>query len=407
MNEITNIEKFGIKNEEDMIENKSLKNKRIIWSLGTFLLSDTIIFSYCFIMNSTVYETFRNCIIASVLVLTVLFLYTAGIFGNRLYFDNKEHPVRFFALLFFGLLCSLIFTFVPEEGRMFLFFYAALTLVSDALTGFASGTFLLVITTLLSGNADIPLMLCHLVGGLVAVSLFSTQEEKESFVPPMILSLGTQIVLLCACNILMQNRRLSFDGVLIPLAGFLVNTIALGFFLQTYGTFVLRKRENRFARINDPEFALMKDLRASSESDYFFAIHTAHLAGICAQKAELPKELITCASLYFRLTSDSFTGYDFPEEALSLMEELRKGFKNCKSREAVIVLICDDVVRYVKNLPENLPDDFSYEKAVAAYINQNYTPSHLFHTNMTLRDWDTMRTVLTKEEMYYKHLIRK
>lgn len=396
-----------MRTDAEKTEKDSLKIKRIIWYIATFFLANAIILGCGYLTNSTVYETMRDCIIISVLVLTVLFLYAAGLYGNRLYFDNKEHPVRFFILLYFGLLCSLIFTFVPEDGRMFLFFYVALTLVSDAMTGFASGTLFLVMTVLLSGDAEIPLLLCHLVGGLVAASLFSAQKETDTFVPPMILSLGTQIVLLGACSVLIQNRRMSFDSVLIPLAGFLVNTIAIGIFLQTYSTFVVRRRENRFARINDPEFPLMKELRNISESDYFFAVHTAHLAGICAQKSDLSNELITCASLYFRMNKSAFVGYDFPDEAVTLMEEIQKGIKICKSREAVIVLICDDVVRYVKNLPENLPDDFSFEKAVAAYINQNYTPSHLFHTNMTLRDWDIMRTVLSKEEMYYKHLIRK
>lgn len=360
----------------------------------------------CLFWKIDFYYTVRNVILCLMTGLVVVFSYQAGRISGGFSYDDGEHPGRFLLLYLCGLVCAFIFINLPVTGWMFLFFYVALSRVSDSITGMCSGTSLLMLTTVFCQQISLSSFLVYFLSGMVGIALFAERGEESHIAIPLCLSLGTQLLLIFAGELLIQNKKLVWEQALIPLANTVMNGILLCIFLQYYLNKVARKVSNRYIMINDPEYEAMTKMREKSEEDYFHAVHTVYLTERIASELGLDVPAAKCAAYYNRLGKEEWEHYPFPDHALSLLGQLQDNARTLKEKEAVVVLICDNLITTVQHMnKQGKEKKAGYEQMINQFFEKRFTIEALADTDITLGNLRYIRKRLLEEKMYYEFMV--
>ncbi len=383
------------------------------------------------------YYMVRNLFLCMTAALVVIFSYQAGRISGSFSYDDGEHPGRFLFLYLCGILCAGIFINLPVTGWMFLFFYISLARVSDGVTGMCAGTGLLVLATVLCQQISLSSFLVYFFSGMAGIALFAHQTEEFHIAIPLGLSLGIQLVLIFSDELLIQNKKLVPESALIPLANTAVNGILLFIFLLLYVNKVARKIQNLYRKVNDPDYAAMAVLREKSEESYCHAIHTAYLTEHITEKMGLDVMAAKCAACYNHLDKEEQEKYPFPDHAVSLLYQLREKGTALKEKEAVVVMICDEIVTMLQCLkkkekisgketetgPEMETESktggnkkagtdkdkgkrIDYVKFIKNCFEKRFTIEAFADTDITLSNLRYIRNRLIKEKMYYETMIK-
>lgn len=354
-------------------------------------------------IGADLYQTVRNLVLCGATVLATIFSFQAGRLSGSFFYDDGEYPHRFLFLYLCGILCAVLFTFLPVTGWMFLFFYVALSRVSDCVTGICAGTSLLVLTAILCEQISLSTFLVYLLSGMIGIALFAHQKDEFYTAVPLGLALGSQLVLIFAGELLIQNKKLVPEEALVPLANTVMNGILLCIFLQYYINKVAKKTDNLYLMLNDPEFAVMKRLREEKAEDYYCAIHTAYLVERITSELALDVRSAKCVAYYGHLSAEELEEIAFPEPVEALLEELKKGGKDLKKKEAVIVGICYRVIREIQRINrQSAGKKADYQKPIELMFERQFTMEALAETEITLSNLRYIKKRLLEEQMYYE-----
>ena len=332
-----------------------------------FILTGTAFAAFVgsFAKGDDLYYTVRNLVLSGSAGLATIFSFQAGRVSGSFFYDDGEYPGRFAVIYLCGILCALVFTFLPVTGWMFLFFYVALARVSDSVTGICGGTGLLVLTTILCEQISLSTFLVYLLSGMIGIALFAHQRDEFYTAVPLMLALGSQLLMIFAGELLIQNKKLVLEETLIPLANTVMNGILICIFLQYYINKVAKKTDNLYLMLNDPESQVMKQVREERAEDYYCAIHTAYLVERIASDLELDVRSAKCVAYYGHLPPEELKEIHFPEPVSVLLEELKRGGKALRKKEAVIVGICYRVIREIQRLnKQNAGKKADYENLI-------------------------------------------
>lgn len=354
-------------------------------------------------MGADLYYTVRNLALCSCAALATVFSFQAGRISGSFSYDDGDFPGRFLILYLCGVLCSLVFTQLPVTGWMFLFFYVALARVSDSVTGICAGTGLLALTTILCEQISLSVFLVYLLSGLVGIALFAHQKEEIYTVVPLGLSLGTQLLLIFAGELLIQNKRLVWEEALIPFANTVMNGVLLYIFLQYYVNKVAKKVDNLYLMLNDPEYVVMRRMKEEKKEDYYCAIHTGYLVERITSDLNLDVRSAKCAAYYGHLPAEKLEEIPFPEPVWELLAELKKDGKDLRRKEAVIVRICCSVVQGMQHMNGQDKDKekkTDYEKQIVTMFEGQYSIKALAETDITLANLRYIKKRLLEEKMY-------
>ncbi len=361
----------------------------------------------CAYFRLDLYYTARNLIMCMTAGLAILFSYQAGRLSGSFSYDDGDYPARFMWLYLGGLVCALVFINLPVTGWMFLFFYVALARVSDSVTGVCAGTSLLILTTVFCQQISLPSFLVYLFSGMIGIVLFAHQEGDFHIAIPLGLSLGIQLLLIFSGEILIQNKRFVWEAALIPLANTIMNGILLCIFLQYYINKVARKVQNLYLMLNDPEYTAMTDMREKSQEDYYRALHTAYLVERIAGELGLDVMASKCAAYYNHLDEKEREKHPFPQHAEELLAQLGKNKKPLKEKEAVVVLICDEVITMVQKMKKKGGNqNKDYAQRIERLFEYRFTMDAFAETDITLSNLRYIRKRLMEETMYYEHIIK-
>lgn len=356
-----------------------------------------------YLIGGDLYNIVRNLVLCSTAALATVFSFQAGRLSGSFFYDDGDYPNRFLLLYLCGILCALVFTFLPVTGWMFLFFYVALARVSDSVTGICGGTSLLVLTAVLCEQISLSTFLVYLISGMIGIALFAHQREEFYTAVPLGLALGSQLLLIFAGELLIQNKRLVPEEMLVPLANTVMNGILICIFLQYYINKVAKKTDNLYLALNDPEYAVMRKLREQKEEDYYCAIHTAYLVERITSELNLDVRSAKCVAYYGHLSPEVLEEIAFPEPVETLLSELNGDEKALKKKEAVIVGICYLVVREIQRLnKQNAGKKTDYGKLINLMFEKQFTMEALAETDITLSNLRYIKKRLLEEQMYYE-----
>lgn len=360
-------------------------------------------FAGSFFMSEDLYYTVRNLVFCGSAALATVLSFQAGRISGSFFYDDGEYPNRFLVIYLCGILCSIVFTVLPVTGWMFLFFFVALARVSDSVTGICGGTSLLVLTTILCEQISLSTFLLYLLSGMIGIALFAHQKDEFYTAVPLGLALGSQLLLIFAGELLIQNKKLVLEDALVPLANTVMNGILIYIFLQYYINKVAKKTDNLYLRLNDPEYTVMRQMREQKEDDYYCAIHTAYLVERIASELELDVRSAKCVAYYGHLPSEELEAILFPEPVEELLSELREDGKTLRKKEAVIVVICYRVIRGIQQLSRQNPEKkIDYGKLINSMFEKYFTIETLAETDMTVSNLRYIKKRLLEEQMYYE-----
>lgn len=358
------------------------------------------------VIGADLYYLVRNMALCCLTALAVIFSFQAGRLSGSFFYDDGEYPGRFLSLYLCGILCALIFTQLPVTGWMFLFFYVALSRVSDSVTGICAGTGLLILTTVLCEQVSVSAFLVYLLSGMIGIALFAHQKDEFYTAIPLALALGSQLLLIFAGELLIQNKKLVWEEALVPFANTVMNGILLCIFLQYYINKVAKKEDNLYLTLNDQEYPVMARMRENEKENYYCALHTAYLVERITSELKLDVRSAKCAAYYGNLPVEKLEEIPFPEPAKSLLSELKAGENELKRKEAVIVQICHQVIKEIQKTKEQDKSvKTDYEKLINGLFDDRFTMEKLAETDITLSNLRYIKNRLLQEKMYYEFMM--
>ena len=170
--------------------------------------------------------------------------------------------------------------------------------------------------------------------------------------------------------------------------------------------------------INDPEYALLVQIKEKDKDEYYKAIHTAYLAERASMKLELNSRAVKTCSYYHRISVLSegkswddvlhyFKDNEFPDEVIPFLNEFydprsKSGFV---SREATVVNICETVVSSIMYLIRKDKDSkIDYDELIDKIIQHKLDKKEFNRSKLSFSDLENLRKLLKKEKLYYDFL---
>lgn len=377
--------------------------RNILCMLLIFVSITFVAFAGSFIAGNDIYYIVRNVVLCGTAALVTVFSFQAGRVSGSFFYDDGDYPDRFLIIYLCGILCALVFTLLPVTGWIFLFFYVALARVSDSVTGICGGTGLLVLTTILCEQVSLSTFLVYLLSGMIGIALFAHQKDEFYTVIPLGLALGSQLLLIFAGELLIQNKKLVIEEVLIPAANTVMNGVLICIFLQYYINRVAKKTDNLYLMLNDQEYVVMKQLKERKKDDYYCAIHTAYLVERIISELGLDVRSAKCLAYYGPLSPEELEEIPFPKPVAELLAEFKGGRKSLKRKEAVIVRICYQVIREIQHVNrQNTEKKTDYGKLIDQMFAGQFTMETLAETDISLSNLRYVKKRLLEEKMYYE-----
>ncbi len=343
-------------------------------------------------------------------VMTAMGFAVAGFFlrreilASRLDYDNGEHPMRFWIVVWCCLLFSLACAFLPAGGWPFLAVFVVLSLFSNLPVGILFSVVFLMIAAFEGQSAGI--IFLYFISGIFATCLFQHLEEEFSIAVPLFLSLLCLLLCETANIVLLTNEHLSLEQFLVPTANLIVSGILLLGILKIFSTTVVYKDRVRYLELNDTENATLSEYRKTDRAEYFLCIHTAYFCERIAAKLDMDRDALKCAGLYHKKGWEMMAkeGGVFPEKVQTILEEYRTQ-KKYHQKETVVLYCSDAIVSAVllllKKEPEKKPE---YDQVIDRIFERIEQKGTVSECNMTLSDWNRMQKIFKEEKLYYDFL---
>lgn len=356
----------------------------------------------------------RNGVYIIFYFLGLLYIYFYSARFNKLDYDNKEHPVRFF--LSFGICMIFVMIFPLMDARMWFFVGIAVTLslFSNSLIGIYSISGMIMYSLLLTGNTSITVFFVYFLSSLIAVLLFQDIEHNFNFGLSLFGAMLVMFVLETAGFILLANIELQAEQFVMPIVNIVVNCLILFFILKFFNLSISNRYTNQYLVINDQGYAALTGLREKSEEEYFRSIHTAYLAERMAALTGCNVNLTKNCAYYHRikavfgLSDEECINYlsdnNFPPEA---KEKLMEYFTSDKLiyRETGIVYLCDLFIYMIMSVFKANPQaSIDYEAVVNSLISKEFNQQILSDSLITRQDINHIKEVFLKETLYYDFL---
>lgn len=370
-----------------------------------------------FFHAKTAAEIAGIAILAAVGISAVLFSLEQGIEKETLTFDNAEHLWRFTLCYLISLALSFLFPLLPPGGWPFLAVFIGLMLFSDQVTGIVAGAVLLMLSCFLyGGNGTV--FFIYFIGGLVGATVFSYVEVSFKVALPLMISLLMQFVCLAIQEVLFVNETLHPGMLTIPVVNLLVCLIILLILLKYFSFVVIYSKRDLYMDINDPECALLSELKNTSKEEYYHTVHTAYLCDRIAKKLDMDDALVKACGYYHRIGvlkgENSWENVEqimeenqFPDRVREILKEYLDKKERLRSKEAVVLLFSDTVISSINYLFEKDPGiQIDYQKVISGIFKKRQESGVIDNTNLTFLQLQEMKKILMEEKLYYDFLRR-
>lgn len=380
-----------------------------------FLLTCFCVSLFSFIKGSETIVVIRNTVMCGIEAIIMVYLMELSHDTNTYDFDNSNHFVRFSVLYLLCLLLSTAFSFLPSAGWSFLVIYVLLSLFSNTLIGIYSGTLLLTVAVFISG-AGVEIFLLYFICGVAASCLFRGLDDSYKIGIPVILSVLLLITAETANIVLFANETLTFNLYLIPLINVIISIVLLLITLKIFSSVVIYKYRDKYMEINDPECALLVQLKEKSREEYYHAVHTAYFCDRIARKLSLDAEALKAGGYYHKIgvlsdentweTVKSITkSYNFPPSVNEILQEyLSKGSPITK-KETAVLIFSDAIVASMSFLfARNKSEELDYDLIIETVFKKKLQNVIFQECDIRLDEITKMKNIFKEEKLYYDFL---
>jgi len=406
---------MNLAERQQMQENKKPLTLKIITYLSLFIISIASIIGggLYFTVDSMI--VIRLCICIVFANILVLFSFSASVVNNTLYGDNTNHPIRFCLIYILMILLSLIFTSMPIAAWPYTAIFALLVLMSNISTGIITGMVCLCISIVFEGSANITYFMIYMLCGILISILLGNLDKEFKIALPLIIS---EVVLICGLSVieLTKSDEISFDIFIYPIVNAIITLILLFTALKIYSSKVVFVESDKYLDINDPECELLCALKSTVPDEYYKSIHVAYFCDRLARKLGMDENVLKCAGYYHRvgsLTGDnSWTNtykiceeQELPEEVINILSEFLGDTVKPIHAETAVLYMSECIVSSVKYLfskDKNIQLELS--SLVEAIFKQRIDTGIFSSCNITMKQFEDMKTVFVEEKLYYDFL---
>lgn len=402
-----------------MDNEKGIEKKYKVIYGGLFLLTGLVVFAFSYVLGKSYEAILRNTIVALIIAGCDIFMVLDACSRERegFSYDNYDNKMRFIIGYLGVLILSCVFVLVPNQLWPYMALFVILALFSNNEIGMVSGIGFVTISVMLEEKGEFGELFMYVLAGAVALSMFRDLKESTQIGFPTAISLMMQAVLLVAFNVLFQNRTLSFNVLALPIINLMLNLIILLVFLNMFGVYIIRKSNDRYMDINDPEFPLLVQLKEKSKDEYFRAVHTAIIAERVATGLDFNSRAVKTCAYYHRIgvienknkwedLETIYTENSFPLEAVEFLHEYIAPAKGqAKSGETLIVVLSETIIASImKLIRENKDVKIDYDKLIDSIFDKKNSDGEFNRYDVTFFELDQMKKLFKKEKLYYDFL---
>lgn len=370
--------------------------------------------AYEYVVGSAVAVMLPKFICLSLFALVFCYIFLLALKKSSFSYYNRIHLHRFLLAFAGGVCLCVLQIYLPYSIWMYLPIAVMLTLFSCMQTGLAAFLFLFFFQCMLQTPPTIVFFGVCLIG-IIGVLLFGYLDEEFLFGVPLFVSLLFEAVLILMMDLAVSGR-LTFDTFLYTAINIFVSFFAITMCLKYLSFRVLHKDRDKYQEINDPEYALLTELKKENPKAYFHAIHTAYFSEKIAKKIGANEMLAKAGGYYHKIgkmrgnqnlknalaIADE---HDFPPALVSLLKEY--GGKNTvlRSKEAAIVIFADAMVSSVSFLFEKDKNaTLDYERIANVVFQKQMAGGVLDHCLLTMDELTIIRKTFVEENLYYDFL---
>ena len=397
---------------------KYIQLRRNFTNIVLFFVTLVIVTVSSFLYTKDTTQIIRNIVISCICLGTVLFLLTDAGIKHSYQEDNEEHPVRFAVCFIISAALAVLFPILPTTGWPYAVIYIALTLFSNTFVGIVSSSFLLLISVLLSGTADINTFCLYFVSGIICSILFQKIDENFKIGYPLMLSVMVTLLCEIANAVLFINETLHWELLIIPAVNVVVTTILILIILKLYGQLIVFKFRERFLVINDTECPLMVELKEKQPDVYLHTVHVAYLSDKLANALNLDGQCIKTMSYYYKVgllygeinyenTVAAIEEYEFPTVTYAYLKDIIENTNCPKTKEAFVVLISDMIISSMEYLHSKNPGkEIQYEQVITTLLKKKMDSVFPRKCGISYGEAEIVKHILLEEKLYYDFLHR-
>ena len=401
------------------MEHLQNNKKQLVCVIGLFAIIAFVMYTVCTLTGKSMEETLRNIVTVLIGTGIICFLHADADIRNTYLFKNENHKKRFFVIYIICFVISMMFPLISVVFWPFVAVFVLFFLLSNRLIGFVTGCCLLT-SSLLMINADNSFQpfFIYMTSGLVAILLLSLCAERLQFGLPVFVSMMVLFLLLCIYTVLFSEGKITFEVFMMPIINIVLEVVILLVVLNYFSLFIIRRENDCYMEINDPEFPLMISIKGKNVKEYYTAIHTAYLAVRVAESLHLDSKIIKTCVYYHRvgiiegkkddpeISEAYFRRNKFPQESIDLlMEYIRGESKHPISKEATLISICEELVeRIMAIFEEDRTVKLSSDWLIDTIFKERIKGNGFINSEMTVAELYDVRKLLKKEKLYYDFL---
>lgn len=360
-------------------------------------------------------ELVRNLVMCCIGAGCIVFALVRAALEDSLLYDNKIHLWRFLVIYLCCLLLAALYILLPVSGWPFLVLAVALTLFANETVGMLAASVLLYITVSFSGASN-SIFILYFLTSMVGIVLFARLDESFQAFYPTLISFVVLFTAQMAVIVLFTNERLNIGMLVIPVMNLFMNGILLVIVLKFFSFAVIHRYREIYLEINDPECKLLVELKKRSTASYYRSVHTAYLCERTAARLGLDTTLCKLGGYYYRLKEFYDGGaeealsmleeeYRFPPQVIELIRECNCDITAIRSKEAVIVLLADEMIKSLMYIFEqDKKVQMDYRKLVDKILDKKAQGGMFRRCSLSFAEYDEVRSILIGEELYYDFL---
>ncbi len=394
---------------------KKATGRFLITSLLSFFVTVFVVLGLSFLYNKSEGEIIRNGVFAMFFSLGLVYISHYSFRYGKLDYDNSEHPFRFLVTYFTGLVCACLFPFLDKKGWFFISIAVALLLFSNSIIAAYTFSGFILITLILCNDGNIYTFFVYFLSSMIAIVLFQNIEDNFQVGPSIIVSDIILFVLEIAGFVMLENKELTAEQFVMPIANIAVNSMIMFFCLKYFNLKVANRYRNKYLELNDQEYKALIELKEKSKDEYFRSIHTAYLVERMANAIGCDVNVSKNCAYYHRIKSafgysqedcERFVSDNqFPPKAANqLLEFLDKGNK-LVSKESSIVYISDKLISTLMAAFSQKKDaEINYDELINTMYEKSSFTKALEDSELTYKDFRLIKEIMLKERLYYDFL---
>lgn len=402
------------KHEKKADTRETVNVKSILVSAAAAVMPVVVYFIYCFMANCLNDEFVANAMKLILFGVVLMFVLILAFIQKGFFYNNERHPGRFIVVYTAGLLLVLLNNFIPDKLWLFLPLAVMLMLTSGLQTGVCSYMLILYLQMMITGSEP-SVFFAYACVGMIGITLFSHLDIEFLFGVPLFSGLVLVFAVLLTMEFV-SCGYLHFDAFLYAAINVFVSFLILTFALKYISYHILHKNRDKYQEINDPEYALLTELKKTSQRSYYHAVHTAYFSEKIARMIGADEMLAKAGGYYHKIGKmrgsnnlknalEIANEYRFPPELIQLLKEYGGKNTRLRSKEAAIVILADAMVSSVMFLFEKDKNaTLDYEQIVSVVFKKQMDSGILDYCDLTMEQMKRIQKMFAEETLYYDFL---